>query len=466
MTQSERNVPGRLLDDPDVRALCDACCDGLATPQQRAEMSDLIASSPEVLDYVVAHSFMISQLVAISETPEEVGSGVASLGPPRVSRRMSMRKVLAIAASIAIAVAGVELWRGGGSGAPSLQAKLAVVGRMHRVTDGSSPPEFVNVNERTRVDIDEGEYEVSLSSGVKLTVAGPGNFVVDNPMYCRLGFGRMTASVPKGAEGFRVHTGDAEIVDHGTRFGVAVDPNGGTDVAVFEGKVEVLSRDEQRKLSIGRAVSVTSNGAMSRMLVVKPDSFEVSKRVLSSDGPAITSVRDNIRSSDEMGYYRIVNEGFGEDQPAYVDRVHQWNGLGRDGLPKELLGADYILPFNDDKTVREIEITVTLARVSDVYVLLDARVNPPAWLVDGFVETELSVGMDEGERPGHPEDPRRTSVGAGNSIDYRFSVWKRKRAGVGTVTFGGLPQIGEFMSMYGILAVPLSESSVREIDAI
>lgn len=41
------------------------------------------------------------------------------------------------------------------------------------------------------------------------------------------------------------------------------------------------------------------------------------------------------------GFYRIVHAGFGEEQLAYVDRVHQWNGVDEQGLPSELLGGEY-----------------------------------------------------------------------------------------------------------------------------
>lgn len=460
MAESADKVPGGMVMDREVRRLFDACCDGYATDEQRAEMSQLIESSDEARDYVIAHSFMVSQLVAIAGSPQEQAS--LAIDPAARSRfhfSLPVRRFVAIAASVLVVLFGLEVYRQSSTVAVVKPGAPPVVGKIRRLADEGVPPgQFVSVSERTAIHFDDAEYEVMLNSGVALTLAGPGSFVMDNPMYCRLASGRLTATVPDGSEGFRVDTDDAEIIDHGTRFGVAVDPDLGTSVAVFEGKVEVLSGDEHRKLSIGRAISVNGLGLISRMQVVKPDSFSVPRKPRGTLGPAIVSVHDNIRSPEEMGYYRIVHEGFDEDQQAYVDRVHQWNGLDESGLPKELVGADYILPFNDDKMVKDIEITVTLARKADLYVVLDARVAPPNWLLHEFTRTDLVIGMDEGERPGRPEDLRRLGLGAGVSVDYQFSVWKRNQPAAGSVTLGGMPANFEFMSMYGILAVPILES--------
>jgi hypothetical protein len=94
------------------------------------------------------------------------------------------------------------------------------------------------------------------------------------------------------------------------------------------------------------------------------------------------------------------------------------------------------------------------------------RVDVPSWLQKDFDETDWKVGMDEGERPGRPEDPRILGTGAGRSVDYRFSVWKRKTPSVGKVVLGGLPSIDTVQSMYGILAIPVLDNPGSHNEAI
>jgi len=466
MNHPRQNVFGSQIDDPEVRALVDACCDGLATDCQRELLGKRIKESEEVRDYVLAHALMISQLVTVASVDESAPLAVLpakpdamEMGMSEAKRSLSPWRLFAIAASISLVVVGSYSYL---EVAP--KATSVVVGQIRQISGGDTLEERLptaDLNAQEAIRLSEGEYEVVLDNGVMLSLAAPISLIIDNPMHCQLTSGRLTADVPESAKGFRVFTSQAQIVDHGTRFGVAVTSDGATDVAVFEGKVNVESAQQQRDLYVGRAVSVSRGGAMSRMSVVKPDSFENPKGTPDPFGPTITSVSDNIRSSDEMGYYQIVQKGFGEDQQAYVDRVHQWNAMDERGLPAELVGADYIMPFNEDKYLEDIEVTVTLAREADVYVLLDDRVTVPTWLSNDFVITEMSVGMDEGERPGRPEDPRTISRGPGQSIDYRFSVWRRRQSAMGQVTLGGLLQDEVFRSMYGIIAVPVSNPMPR-----
>ncbi|MCB1133383.1 MAG: FecR domain-containing protein, partial [Verrucomicrobiae bacterium] len=57
--------------------------------------------------------------------------------------------------------------------------------------------------------------------------------------------GKLVASVPKGAEGFRVDYADGTVVDLGTEFAMSVRSGGGTEVGVFDGEIELHTGDEQ-----------------------------------------------------------------------------------------------------------------------------------------------------------------------------------------------------------------------------
>ena len=54
--------------------------------------------------------------------------------------------------------------------------------------------------------------------------------------------GVATFHVPEEAQGFTVDTADADVVDLGTAFGIKTGGDGRTEVAVFEGEVEVRGK--------------------------------------------------------------------------------------------------------------------------------------------------------------------------------------------------------------------------------
>ncbi len=467
MTSNE-NQPrpfGSMVTDEKVRELVAAYTSGAASEQQQAELSDLITTSPEVCDYFIAHSAIVSQLLTYSSKFDDDSQRPVLADPPLSKRRKTVGWIAAAALLLGIVISGVFAYRQVNQGDPSLGPEP--VGEMQtRFAGGESPAiSTVNLMAGERVSIETGTCQVSLAKGVKLSFTAPASFTMVDAMHCRLWEGRLTADVPEAAKGFRVGTSHADIVDHGTRFGVAASPETGTDIAVFEGRVDIASANQKRTLSVGRAASIAADGAMSRLQVVKPDTFE---SPADADGlleSTIISVSDNIRSAEEYGFYRIVPQGFGEDQPAYVDRDHQWNGVDADGLPDELIGGDYIMPFNSDKRVKEIRITLNLAREANLFILFDDRAATPDWLRRDFVDTGKKAGQDEGGIVPGFKTGKRTATGSGNSIDSVFSVWRRRAPVVGEVALKGLlgkeqrdgSGLPSERSMYGIVIVPLSK---------
>jgi hypothetical protein len=168
-------------------------------------------------------------------------------------------------------------------------------------------------------------------------------------------------------------------------------------------------------------------------------------------------VRDNIRGLGSSKYYQIVHHGLDEDKPAFVDRIHEWNGVDEGGLPGFLRGADYIMTFNDDKWREGLQITVEIGREATVYVLFDARQSIPAWLSERFVDTGARIGLDEGGTTANRRADWIVAKGPGRSIDNIFSVWKRELTRGESLQLGALGKAAEKearTAMYGIAAVP------------
>jgi len=88
------------------------------------------------------------------------------------------------------------------------------------------------------VRLEAGQATVRLVSGVVLTLLGPLELEVRDAMRVRLDRGRLLAAVPPVASGFTVRTGELEVWDIGTVFGVSAG-DGRSEVFVFKGEVQV-----------------------------------------------------------------------------------------------------------------------------------------------------------------------------------------------------------------------------------
>jgi hypothetical protein len=332
--------------------------------------------------------------------------------------------------------------------------------------------EWALVRPGESLELEAGLVNLFLPGGAELLIEGPADikYVSAHQVFARQG--KLAARIGPGAVGFRIDTPHANVIDRGTSFGVSVDGRRHTSVVVYEGAVDLdVLGDEarpRRRLEKGEALSVDGKGQLSRITAVQGDEFLEPPQVRQADptqSSIISHVSDNVRSLETAKYNRIIPGGFREDCRAYVDRLHEWNGVDARGLPPFLVGGDYIMTFNDDKIVSEIEIAVTLSRPANLYILIDDRVTPPDWLKRDFVDTSWDVGCDEG----WPDRVIDLDTGSGQSVEHAFSVWRRVVAKPTTVILGALshesppPPVEVERSMYGIVITPLpSRASGRE----
>ncbi|MHC4676259.1 MAG: hypothetical protein ACYTBZ_27525, partial [Planctomycetota bacterium] len=108
----------------------------------------------------------------------------------------------------------------------------------------------------------------------------------------------------------------------------------------------------------------------------------------------------------------IAPNSLDEDELCFGDRKHQYNSI-----PIDLLGAEYVMVSNNDKTELDYALDVTLSQIARMYLFLDNRLghdhspggdpnlNPNlyysvagmVWVYDmGFTDTGLNIGIDEG----------------------------------------------------------------------
>ncbi|MGI9430554.1 MAG: hypothetical protein ACR2NM_17975, partial [Bythopirellula sp.] len=324
------------------------------------------------------------------------------------------------------------------------------------------------------IRIDAGVVELMLENSTEIVLEGPADFRLASLDKAILGNGRLVARCGPEAIGFEVDSPDVKIVDQGTKFGVSVQQGMHTDVVVYDGKVDLMTRAGvtplQRRLNAGEALHIPRHGNAVRIMEVRGDQYLTPQYPLDRGvgrAELILSVRDNLHSAETAKYYRVIGRGFREDCRAYVDRPHEWNGVDGAGIPPGLLGGDYVMSFNDDK-IRKVEIDVELAKPATLYVLFDDRVPTPEWLKKDFVDTGWDVGMDEVNRVRKVEI--LSGVGPGESIDQVFSVWRQDIPSASTITLGTIRQqqlevkpssVRE--SMYGVVVTELVDTQQEAI---
>ena len=108
------------------------------------------------------------------------------------------------------------------------------------------PRAFLSTGQRLRFQ--SGRMDLLFGEGARVAVEGPATIQIDGRNALTIERGRALARVESSARGFLLQTPTVSVVDLGTEFGVSVKANE-TEVQVFEGVVEIRSRDERRKLT-------------------------------------------------------------------------------------------------------------------------------------------------------------------------------------------------------------------------
>jgi hypothetical protein len=420
---------------------------GTASEAQLARLEEELRCDTEArsayLHYALLHAQLHltdAALIARAAVPSPTGSRTWN-------RRWTLWTAAAAACFIALLVGGLALRRDRGDGAVA-----SLVEARDLVWAAAQAP----IGAGTRLKPQHirwvaGTLKLTFDSGALITLEGPADLQVLSSMHIRAARGRITARVEGGVKGFSIETPSTLVVDQGTEFGLEVDDSGQTGVVVFKGLVDLSwpgsaqSPASILRLGQGEGMRVGRTGRMSRIVSVErlADADAWSIGPTADRDVVIRSVRDNIRGLGSSKYYEIVHRGLIDGKPAYVDRVYQWKGLGPDGLPGFLGGADYIMPFNDDKRAKDLQVTVDLGPAATLYIFFDDRQAIPPWLSGRFTDTGMNIGLDVMATP-NPDAPTEL---------FSFSVWKRDLEPGATISLGAI-DVGNFTAMYGIAAVP------------
>jgi hypothetical protein len=308
------------------------------------------------------------------------------------------------------------------------------------------------------LELISGTTSLRLKNGATLSLTGPVSMRIDADLLVHLDRGKVMAEVPHSVKGFTIDTPAAAVIDRGTRFQVDAREDGGTDVVVYDGAVDVQRSIETSTIKTclrqQEAARIDPQGNIVRLVHFEQEPMSDQwKAVRPLPALTIHAAWDNLWSTKEETHYLTNARGLADDCRAYVDHPHEWNGLTAEGLPKFLQYADYVRTFNDYRYLATLEIYIDLSRPAWLYVIYDDRSPVPAWLSEQFEDTGVKVGLDEGPWEGTPN--LSLGVGPGRSIDNVFTVWRRRCDKPGTIKLGAMVKGSEARAMYGIAATPL-----------
>lgn len=239
--------------------LAGALREGEADDAQVARLDQLLAEHPELMDRYVDLALLRADL----------HYRLSQAGPAMPARPIPSSRKWALAAAaaalIAMSLAAMVVNRGSAPVEPDPPEYSGVAVLTHQVDarwgDTSPALDVGSVIPAGRLVLDEGLVQIEFFSGARVVLEGPADFelLTIDEGYCR--YGKLRAFVPPQADGFVVRTPAMDVVDRGTEFGLHLDRKGGTEVHVFEGKVELTQRDRAtQELAGGTAIRIDAAG--------------------------------------------------------------------------------------------------------------------------------------------------------------------------------------------------------------
>jgi len=237
--------------DADLEALFNRFADGIASEADEERLGQVLRSSAEARQayrqFMDLHSALHWDYVAVA-APEGFPdlSQPASPSPAFGRARWVGAFFAGIAVATAAAIAIAVFWQNHSS-SPQETAALLV---------DKVDAEFAEERGPSGVRFGPGNYELlggivhlRFAQGADMILAGPARFEVTDAQNVRLLSGKARIIAPATAKGFTVATKAANYIDLGTEFGLRIEPDGASDLYVFDGQVNVADPRSGKVLS-------------------------------------------------------------------------------------------------------------------------------------------------------------------------------------------------------------------------
>ncbi len=246
-----------LESDGELRRLIAAVCDGHATVAECEQLQTRLLADPAAREYYVGYLDLHAELqwrsrgTTLFRPMGDREMGGQSWRPLVRLQRLLLRPTpfsLTTAALVmvllitALAFMSAPIYRAvmRGGVAPE-NSIVAEISRTHKAVwrplGSAEENRLLAVGQE--IELVDGLAEIWFYRGARLTLEGPVILRIAGGNSVILDHGKLVANVSDSATGFEIDTSLANIRDLGTEFAVAVTQQAGTEVQVFQGKVEV-----------------------------------------------------------------------------------------------------------------------------------------------------------------------------------------------------------------------------------
>ena len=235
----------------EVRELCDKLLDGDFATEDRARLESLVLGDAALrrlyVELMHQHAALRQSASRLGDVPlAELLRTLPDAAPANVLRVSFARRWIKIAAAITI---GSGVWWITPQLAPQPLAKLVETNGA-RWENSALPTVPGSPLRAGRLRLAEGVARIIFQSGAEVSLEGPAELELTGANACFLHGGALTAHVPEQARGFAVVTTNAQLIDHGTDFGISTDGTGRAQVQVLQGEVELQHGRSGEKLRL------------------------------------------------------------------------------------------------------------------------------------------------------------------------------------------------------------------------
>lgn len=246
-----------LQDQDRFESLIESYILGTLTEAESAVLNAQLAGSREARS-VFRSRLAFHQLCyeVFADDQDAAGLPVAGRVPAAVSRGVAGQLALSVIGLAAVATGLLVVWFMA-TERPWLATPTMPVARV--VTSDVLP---LGPLPRGRLIVPTGFAEIEMAGGARFAIEAGAEIELLAADRVRLVRGELGADVPPQGRGFTVVTDDGEIVDWGTRFGVAVAAHRPTTAMVFSGEIEVVTASGSQLFQNRQAVALGSDGAV------------------------------------------------------------------------------------------------------------------------------------------------------------------------------------------------------------
>ena len=346
--------------EKDLEQLLGELVDGELSYVQQQHLAALLRNNPALQkkyqDYLLLDALLHWEQPAVVPVP-------VSDAPRRPRRFRRLTWLLAACVLLALGVAFVHYWpppaeRSGlppvtgnwdlGAAEPQASGVAVLTGSVQVQWRPPSPRLGIGATlDVGPLHLQSGLVQLEFFSGATVVVEGPADLELLAPDRLRVASGKLRAFVPQSARGFTILSAAAELVDLGTEFGLEVNPNGRTQVHVFQGKVEVYeprlrrAGDAGQPLTAGQGLQVDAEGrrvgmpANGQLFLSREEVDRRARREADEHHRQWQQARERLRRDPRLiAYYAF------QDRPAGGRTLVADNAL-QSGLEGAIIGCEW-----------------------------------------------------------------------------------------------------------------------------